>query len=180
MLETELKVMLTDTQFNAIRDIFEWDCVKEQTNNYYISPDNILKKHGITLRVRTVGGTHTLQVKKHTGKQQALQIAEESEFEISEIPMEMSEDAVEGYTGIRVSASLIGELATLRHSYFFCDGVEICLDKSTYLGCTDYELEIEYTTPIPDELLEILSRYDISFDKPCRGKFSRFMGRLLG
>ena len=180
MLETELKAMLTENQFDKIRDIFKWDSIKDQTNSYYISPDNILKKHGITLRIRTIDNTHILQVKKHTSKNGALQISEESEFEIDAIPIELTEDDVYKYTGIKTTASLIGDLTTTRYSCFYTPEVEICLDKSTYLGLTDYEIEIEYTKPIPQELLDTLSRIDVLFDTPCKGKFSRFMGRLLG
>ena len=107
MLETELKSMLTENQFNIIKNMFSWDSVKEQTNSYYISPDNILKKHGITLRIRTIDGTHTVQVKKHTGNKTALQVSEETEFETDTIPMEMSEDTVLNYTGIKTSAQLL-------------------------------------------------------------------------
>ena len=178
MLETELKAMITKNQFDAVFGMFTWDTVKEQTNCYYIAPDNILKKNGITFRVRTKDGIHTVQIKKHQPKQGALQIAEETEFAIDSIPDTFSKADMLKYTGIETSASLIGELTTLRHSLFFCDGVEICLDKSTYLDCTDYEIEIEYTKDIPDELLKKLSDCGIYFDKPTPGKFSRFINRL--
>ena len=180
MLETELKAMLTKSQFDKIKEIFTWDSIKNQINSYYISPDNLLKKHGITLRIRTIDNTHILQVKKHTSKNGALQISEVSEFELDTIPIELTEDDVYKYTGIKTTASLIGDLTTTRYSCFYSSEVEICLDKSTYLGLTDYEIEIEYTKPIPQALLDTLAKIDVLFDTPCKGKFSRFMGRLLG
>lgn len=178
MLETELKSMLDENQYNILKDMFPWNNVKEQINSYYIAPDNILKKHGITFRVRTIGNEHVIQIKKHLGKHDALQIAEETNIEVEFVPEKFSEDEVYAFTGIKTTVSLIGGLTTLRHSYMFCDGVEICLDKSTYLGCTDYEIEIEYTKPIPDELTEKLSKIGILFNSPTPGKFSRFITRL--
>lgn len=178
MLETELKAMLTKAQYEELKESFKWTSVKKQTNSYYIAPDNILKKNGITFRVRTIDDVHTIQVKKHQPKQGALQIAEETEFRIDKIPETFSEDETEKYTGIRTVASFIGELTTKRSSCLFCDGVEICLDKSTYLGTTDFEIEIEYTSNIPQELLEKLAESGILFDIPTPGKFSRFMSRL--
>lgn len=178
MLETELKAILTEKQYNQIKGMFSWNSAVEQTNSYYIAPDNILKKHGITFRIRTIDNAHTIQIKKHRDKRGALQIAEETEFDVDCIPEKFTEDEVYAYTGIKAEASLIGELTTLRHSYLFCDGVEICLDKSVYLCCTDYEIEIEYTTPIPDELLKKLTDNGIDFDQPTPGKFSRFITRL--
>lgn len=178
MLEKELKAMLTDTQYELLKDAFNYTNCVSQTNCYYVAPDNMLKKHGITFRVRSIDNNHTLQIKRHKSKDSALQISEESEFKITEIPESFSEKEVYNYTGIQTTAHLIGELTTLRYTLFYCDGVEICLDKSSYLECTDYEIEIEYTSPIPDELLEKLSEFGVHFDKPTPGKFSRFMNRL--
>ena len=178
MIETELKSMLTKEQYDIINAVFNWDDEKTQINSYYISPDNILKKHGITFRVRTINDEHIIQIKKHSGRNGALQISEESEFPIESIPDEFREDEVFKYCGIKVQASLIGDLKTIRKSVFFADGVEVCLDKSEYLGTTDYEIEIEYTRPVPQELLDILYNEGVTFDKPCIGKFSRFMNRL--
>ena len=179
MTETELKSMLTKEQYAIINAVFNWDDEKTQINSYYISPDNILKKHGITFRVRTINDEHIIQIKKHSGRNGALQISEESEFPIESIPDEFREDEVFKFCGIKVQASLIGDLKTIRKSVFFADGVEVCLDKSEYLGTTDYEIEIEYTSPIPQELLDILYNEGVTFDKPCTGKFSRFMNSLL-
>jgi uncharacterized protein YjbK len=178
MIETELKSILTKDQYDIISTIFNWEDTKTQINSYYISPDNILKKHGITFRVRTINGEHILQIKKHNGKNGALQVSEETEFPINSIPDEFSGDEVFKYTKIKAPASLIGELKTIRNSVFFADGVEVCLDKSEYLGTTDYEIEIEYTNPVPQELLDILYNEGVTFNKPCTGKFSRFMNRL--
>ena len=178
MTETELKSMLTKEQYDIINAVFNWEDEKTQINSYYISPDNILKKHGITFRVRTINDEHIIQIKKHSGRNGALQISEESEFPIESIPDEFREDEVFKFCGIKVQASLIGDLKTIRKSVFFADGVEVCLDKSEYLGTTDYEIEIEYTSPVPQELLDILYNEGVTFDKPCIGKFSRFMNRL--
>ena len=65
MLETEFKAMLTEEQFNALRSMFEWDHVIEQTNSYYADSSMLLKQHGITLRVRTIDGLSKIQVKVH-------------------------------------------------------------------------------------------------------------------
>ena len=178
MQETELKAIISENQYNMLETKFLWDSIKEQTNSYYISPDNSLKRNGITFRIRTIDNKHTIQIKKHPAKDRALQISDESEYEIDHIPYEFNQDEVNAYTGISVPVSLIGELTTLRHSFMFSDGVEICLDKSFYLGQTDYEIEIEYTKPIPDELFAKLSDIGIDFSKKCVGKFSRFMNRL--
>ena len=161
MLEKEIKALLNEKVYNAILGEFEWDSSAEQTNHYYISPNNILKKYGITFRVRTINGINKLQIKKHISHEDSLQISEETEM-----------------TGIEAPVARIGSLTTLRNSFMFTDGVEICLDKSEYLGITDYEIEVEYTSPIPDELLDNLARLGVDFNKKPVGKFSRFIKKL--
>lgn len=180
MLETELKSLLSKKQYEALLTMFDYSREVTQTNSYYISPDNALKAHGITFRIRTIDDVHTVQIKKHINKQGGLQVSEEAEFKINDIPYEFTDEEVYLYTGYKTTASLIGDLTTLRMSCMYCDGVEICLDKSTYLGKTDYEIEIEYTSNVPDELIDKLSEIGITFNSPTPGKYSRFLSHLLG
>ncbi len=179
MIETELKAMLSAEQYNLLKDSFMWDSIVSQTNHYYTDKTGELKRNGITFRIRTIENKSVIQVKKHTNSNSPLQICEESEFPVSNIPKSFSVENIKNMTGIEVSTSYIGDLTTLRNSHIFCDGVEICLDKNDYLDCTDYEIEIEYTSPIPDELFDKLKEAGVIFNQPSKGKFSRFMTRLI-
>ncbi len=179
MIETELKAMLSYEQYEKLNSMFTWDSIVSQTNHYYTDKSGKLKKHGITFRVRTIDDKSVIQVKKHTNSNSPLQICEESEFSIDSIPQNFSENEIEEMTGVKVSTSYIGDLTTLRNSYMYSDGVEVCLDKNDYLDCTDYEIEIEYTSPVPQGLFDKLREIDVVFDKPSKGKFSRFITRLI-
>ncbi len=178
MLETELKCMLTEEEYDRLKTMFRWDWVKEQVNSYYSDPSLLLKKHGITLRVRTKDGISKIQVKAHKNAGSPLQICEESEYGINCVPDSFTADEVEKMTGLRTEASLLGSLTTLRHSLMYCGGVELCLDKNDYLDRTDYELELEYTKDIPDTLKNALADAGIGFSAPAVGKCTRFMQRL--
>ncbi len=179
MIETELKAMVTEAQYDVILEMFPWDSAKPQTNHYYTDKTGELKRNGITFRVRTIDNKSVIQVKKHTNSNSPLQICEETEFPIDNIPQSFSQSEVKEMTGVEVSTSYIGDLTTLRNSYMYCDGVEICLDKNDYLDHTDYEIEIEYTKPIPQSLFDKLADIGVVFDTPSKGKFSRFMTRLI-
>ena len=179
MIETELKAMLTFEQYKEIDNMFPWESVVSQTNHYYTDKTGELKKHGITFRIRTIDNKSVIQVKQHTNSNSPLQICEEKEFDIEGIPQEFSQSEIKEMTGIEVPTSYIGDLTTQRSSFFYCDGVEICLDKNDYLNLTDYEIEIEYTSSIPEELIDKLSSIGIMFNKPSKGKFSRFMTQLI-
>ena len=178
MIETELKSIISKEQFDTVKAMFEWDSVFEQTNSYYTDPAGLLKQHGITFRVRTTNGKNKIQIKRHKSKTKALQVSEESEFDIDSIPELFTDDKVFNLTGVNTMAILLGSLKTTRHSFIYSDGVEICLDKSEYLGVVDYEIEIEYTESIPDSLFIKLSDLGISFEKLSVGKFTRFLNKL--
>lgn len=179
MIETELKAMLTSKQYDTVLNMFPWDVSKPQTNHYYTDKKGELKKNGITFRVRTIDDKHIIQVKKHINSNSPLQVCEENEFSVTNIPKGFTSSEIEKMTGIAAETSHIGDLVTLRKSYMYCDGVEICLDKNDFLDITDYEIEIEYTTQIPQDLLNKLSMVGITFEAPSKGKFSRFMTRLI-
>lgn len=178
MLETELKCMLTREQYERLEQRFSWDWVKEQINTYYTDSSNTLKKNGITLRVRTKDGASVIQVKVHKNENSPLQICEEAEFPTDKIPDSFSAEECKKMTGLDISAHSLGSLTTLRHSLFYCDGVEICLDKNDYLDKTDYEIEVEYTKAIPEELTDILRGEGVEFKAAAVGKCTRFMQRL--
>lgn len=178
MLETELKAMLTLDEYNTIKNMFDWDSSKEQINSYYTDANGALKSNGITMRIRTKDGVNKIQIKKHLEKKSALQVSEETEYEIDSVCENFTSLEVFKMTGVSADVSLLGSLVTLRNSHIFCEGVEICLDKSRYLGVTDYEIEIEYTKEIPKQLLNMLSDIGIEFDKKTPGKYSRFINRL--
>lgn len=180
MLETELKCMLDERTYKELETGFTWDWVKAQVNSYYSDPAGELKKNGITLRVRTKDGVNVIQVKAHKNTGSPLQIAEETEYPTDTIPDGFTPDEVRSMTGCDVGAALLGSLTTLRHSLMYSEGVEICLDKNDYLDKTDYELEIEYTKEIPDELLVKLRSAGVEFKTAAVGKCSRFMTRLAG
>ena len=178
MLETELKCMLTKEQYERLEKAFSWDWVKEQVNSYYSDLKNELKKNGITLRVRTKDNVNKIQVKVHKNANSPLQICEEAEFPIDNIPDGFTAEECEKMTGFALPVTCLGSLTTLRHSLFYCDGVEICLDKNDFLDKTDYEIEIEYTKDIPNELTDILRGCGVEFKAASVGKCSRFMMRL--
>lgn len=75
------------------------------------------------------------------------------------------------------AADLAGSLYTQRKLCTDFDHVEICLDKSEYLGLTDYELELEYTADYPEKPLEILKNAGITQGEAVIGKYARFMER---
>lgn len=177
MLETELKAMLTYEQYDKILAAFNWEQTLTQTNTYYADEDGQLRANHVTFRIRTIDGTHKIQIKKHKKSTDALHICEESEFPINKLCNSFSAEDTEKYTGIAVTAQKLGSLTTVRHIFTFGD-CEICLDKSEYLGIVDYELELEYLHSRPTDLEAQFSTLGIDFTRRTPGKMSRFSEKL--
>ncbi len=174
MKETELKCMIDKETYDRIQKAFRWDSVKEQTNNYYTDENGELGKNRITVRVRVVEDTAKIQVKVHKNKNSPLQICEETEFDIDGAP-----DVIDARTAKKITGMDVGELSkmgssvTLRSSITHNDS-ELCLDKTTYFGKTDYEVELEYNEKMSADLLMKLTSLGVTFNKKSVGKFSRF------
>ena len=180
MLEVEYKSLLTKEIFDKIRTHYKWDHIKSQTNHYYTDPTGELSRRHIMVRVREIDGKYCVQVKAHKNPGEALQICEENEFPIDALPEAISKEDAFKYTGVRTGdLALLGDLTTLRHSLMWCQGVEICLDKSEYFDRVDYEIEVEYTGDFPPQLMDELRDLGVEFKEKSKGKYTRFVKRLM-
>ena len=178
MLETEYKSLLTESEYNKIAAHFNWDSVKEQVNHYYCDADKVLAKNRVMFRVRVKDGNSVIQVKLHKNAGSPLQICEETEYPVNGVPEAIADG--EKYTGIKAGElKNIGCTVTLRHSKMWDNQTEICLDKTEYLGITDYEIEIEYTgEEIPEKLSTELTALGVEYRKASVGKYTRFLRAL--
>ena len=76
--------------------------------------------------------------------------AEELEKKLHFVPERIGAETLEEVCGVADSAVRRGSLET-RRSICKTGDTEICLDKNTYLGVTDYEIELEYTGEYPKQ-----------------------------
>ena len=182
VIEKEIKVLLTKEQYNKALKLFHWDQVIDQTNYYYLDPDQTLKNYQVTVRIREKNGQYKLQIKYPSDQEaverfgEALSVRSEYERQVDNIPDLISRDVIKEVTGISASDPLfIGELKTVRHKYNIDQYTEIFLDKSEYLGITDYEMEIEFVRTVEHSLIEFLKESGIEFNQKAIGKFNRFL-----
>lgn len=175
MLEKEVKIMLTEEEYSRCAELFDFSAAVRQVNNYYYSPK--CAERGISVRVREVGGEVLLQVKVPVSSEGSLAVREELEKKLHFVPERIGPETLDEVCGIADEAVLRGSLETYR-SLCVIGNTEICLDKNTYLGVTDYEIELEYTGDYPTDLLNRLAEIGITADKPQRSKLGRFLGKL--
>ncbi len=176
MLETELKCIITKEIYEKIKSAFEWNSSAEQVNHYYTDKNGVLRDNRVMVRVRVRNGVSKLQVKLQKNAGSPLQICEETEYAIDGAPLEIPSETALKATGFDVGTlTRMGFAKTLRHSLMWDSSTEICLDMTEYFGITDYEIEVEYTGEMKQELLDKLADLGVSFEKNSVGKFTRFL-----
>ncbi len=169
--------MLTKEQYERLHSLYEWDRELEQTNFYYDTEELSLVTSHITCRVRRIDGVHYLQMKLPTGVDYS-RVELEKELGV-QLPEALSADMLNQLSDRTdmPDVKLLGSLTTLR-SVKKLDGAEIDLDRSSYFGRTDFELEIEFTDEAAARRLleEITAAADIArTGDVCLGKLHRFL-----
>ena len=175
MTETELKCIIDEEAYERVKKTFEWESSFEQENNYYTDHGGVLNKNHIMVRVRVADGVSKLQVKLDKTNRSPLQVCEEYEYDIDGVPETLDEE-----TAYKLTQMHVGELYRLGSSvtkrYILHRGkTELCLDKTTYFGKTDYEVEAEYVDAVSGELIERLSSLGVKFNQKSIPKYSRFL-----
>lgn len=178
MIEKEFKTLISESKYHELLSQFHWNKVIDQTNHYFSDSDEILQDKNITVRVREINGTYTLQIKSPINEDKALHINEEFEEKLTMLPNIICSKQFMNIANLFIGdAYLIGSLQTNRYVCQWNETTQICLDKNTYLRFTDYELEIEYINYISHELMDSLVNVGVSFEHKIEGKYSRFMKR---
>lgn len=175
MLEKELKIMLSEEEYDRLIRRLRPEKTVRQVNHYYFS--RACSEKRISVRVREVDGRALLQIKLPVSDSGALAVREEIEHELGCVPEEIDSELLKRLCGIGDTAVRIGSLATERALSYIFDGVELCLDRNEYLGCVDHELEAEYTGEYPEEVIALLKDEGIATEAPAKGKFTRFLER---
>ena len=175
MQETELKSIIDDNTYKKVKRGFNWEKIVEQENIYYTDKEGILRDKRIMVRIRVIDDVCKIQVKLHKNDDSPIQICEENEYEIDTVP-----DIIDAQTALKITGEDVGELykmgrATTKRRTIRRGESELCLDKTTYFGKTDYEVELEYVGKMSADILIKLMSLGVSFDKKCVGKFSRFL-----
>lgn len=135
MLEYEKKIMLTENEYLSLLQLADKSVHSIKQINYYYDSDNLkMNKQGITCRIREKNGKYKATIKAHRSNNQDCSIEKTKEAE------SQYDDSL--FEGLHLKYQ--GCLTTER-TVLYCEiGCEVVLDKNTYLGTTDYELEVEY------------------------------------
>ncbi len=176
MIEIEFKYELTEKQYQSITDKFVWNEEVIINNYYYDNPEYILFENDITLRARQIDNIILLESKvkaENLGTDPRRRVSKEDSERLDIIPQQLDQDTVYRMTGIMAKNVIcLGELITIRKIKRM-HKIVLSLDKCTYFGKTDYELEIEVEDE--KELPDIYTLFGFSGLKESDGKRARFI-----
>lgn len=133
MIEYEKKIMLSLWEYLRLLNQSSKHKQFTQINYYYDTADLKLHEQGITCRIREKNGVYTATKKIHNyagadgSKEISVIVHDENDSSVFDIP-----DLI-----------LYGKMKTQRTIIYEDSYIEVALDANTYLGYTDYELEIE-------------------------------------
>lgn len=135
MLEYEKKIILTKDEYLAIFMLMCKNVPVQTQINYYFDDDDLsINKKGVTCRIRVKDGKYKATVKNHNVKHP------ECSIEVDLMEKTEFEPEIFNAFGLRCQ----GELATDRCILYKDSYCEMVLDRNSYLGSMDFELEVEY------------------------------------
>ena len=148
MIEHEKKLMLSHAEYTALCVLLDNNLsVTTQTNHYFDTNDYSMNQKGITCRIRESDGKFRTTIKNHGVDH--IDSSIESDLEMKEL----FETCVFDALGLCYQ----GKMDTKRMVMHEDDYCHIVLDHNTYLGITDYELEIEYRAGFESKALDLLA-----------------------
>jgi uncharacterized protein YjbK len=186
-IEIEVKSMLTEEAYCTLVKGLKLDESEAVTqhNHYFETPDFSLKAAHAGLRIREKNNTFTLTLKQpHTvGKLETHQTLNKNEWITAKEQGTLPDGKVKGQlNSLNIpieKLAYVGTLTTSRIEISYKEG-NLCLDKSSYLGKTDFEIEFEGISEehANSTLMKVLNDYNIQYTV-TENKVRRFFTRKL-
>ncbi|WP_251136808.1 CYTH domain-containing protein [Exiguobacterium sp. s193] len=182
-MEIEFKNLLTEVEYERLMNHYgkEVDPIW-QANDYFDTPTFELRKQGAALRIREkkTGLVLTLKQPKDDGLLEThVTLSETEAEELFKYGIIQSDAMNEQLRPFNLTSSLehLGRLETTRFETLLESGL-LVLDKSNYLGVTDYELEFEVTDYTQGKIAftKLLTEHEIP-QRETKNKIVRFMER---
>ena len=171
-IEIEAKVILSRQDYKKVFDTLKTKITDThtQTNFYIDSPDRVLNKNDIALRIREYNRTYVLTCKTPLSEgllEKNQELSEKVALEminLNRFPSGGIQDFLElldiDVSNLEVLASL-----TTRRNELSIDSSKISLDENTYGNKVDYEIEVEDSAMklAEDRIEEILKPLGITY-----------------
>lgn len=172
-IEIEYKLLVSKENFEKLSNLYQNKQFIKQTNTYYDTPNNDLRKKHCAMRIREKDGKFMITLKVPT-----IRGHEEFECYVSENTANAINQSevrkVLNELNISQDIIVLGECTTYR-AVVETDKAELCFDINEYNQITDYEIEYEQTCDHDGvtEFNKILSRVGLVYTQNCASKIKR-------
>ncbi|WP_233494512.1 CYTH domain-containing protein [Exiguobacterium sp. RIT594] len=182
-MEIEFKNLLNEKDYTKLMERYNTSGSSVwQANDYFDTPTFELRSHGAALRIREkkTGLILTLKEPQDDGLLEThVSLSEQEAEDLFQYGLIHSSEMNQQLEKFELTTSLehLGRLETERFEKQLESGL-LVLDKSTYLGTTDYELEFEVTDYAAGKRAfeELLQTNEIPL-RETKNKIVRFMDR---
>lgn len=148
-IEIEAKALVSQDDYKKLAKAFPGSPRYTQTNHYIDSDDRILNKEGIALRIREKNGTYELTLKTPLSQgllEKNCVISKEQFDDFAAKGIFPKGDTSRFLTMLDIdikTLKILTSLTTDRIDVEYEGGL-LSIDRNTYSGKTDYEIEFEY------------------------------------
>ena len=147
MLEREKKIMLSEQEYNILVAKNNNVPVTTQRNYYFDTDDLMFNRKGITCRIREINGKYLSTVKNHS--------MHDGHVSLEENLQQSKEFNPQLFHALGLYEQ--GVLITNRRILYKDYSCEIALDRNSYLGHTDFEIEVEYAQGCESKAIYLLN-----------------------
>lgn len=177
-IEKEYKILVTEEQFYSLLSRYPKASFVEQINTYYDTENmDICKAHG-AMRIRQIGSSFLFTLKM-ISKDGLLEYEQEvKENSVSVFKHKEIQELLSSY-------QLLGEVKelttlTTQRAMIKTEVAELCFDKSSYHGISDYEIEYEYKKEHDGRTIfnTLLAEVGLHYEENCSSKIQRALSTL--
>ena len=187
-IEIEAKILVSESDFLKLKSILGvQEKIKVKQTNYYIDDQQgSLRTYGFALRIRELNQTYTLTLKSPMAegtleKNQTISEASYRIFKETKVfPQGLIQSFLEMFGFQTNQLSIITYLTTERYETAF-EGRHVCLDKNSYHGITDYEVESEESSlkRAAETLRLLCEKAKIDYKANHMSKYARAIKTLI-
>lgn len=175
-IERELKILVTKEVFEKILNSYEFNKPVNQTNTYYDSNDEFLKKQRGAMRIRTIQDKKIFTLKLR--KDEVTHYEYEKEIDVDTLQAIKDKEIQKWLSDFNIPKD-VSPIVTFSTRRYTCDleNGQLCADMTSYENHIDYELEYEYFNDHDGIKVfnEILKPFGLTYEKNCSSKIARAM-----